>query len=283
MEKQFFNENAIYVGEVNIKVTNLEQSITFYKEIIGFDVLEQTEGRAVLTADGKTPLVTLEQPEGIQPKEGRTAGLYHFAILLPSRADLSHFLSHIIQTKYRYGLGAADHYVSEALYLSDPDGNGIEVYHDRPSSEWNWANGQVDMATVELDAQGILDESNGKWAGLPSDTIIGHIHLHVRDLESTEAFYIQGLGFEVVTQLPGALFTSTARYHHHIGLNVWNGTGAKIPDKNRVGLNYFTLVFPDDDQRQQAVDRLENQGVHVEKQGDIHVVEDPSGNVIHLV
>ncbi|SET96043.1 catechol 2,3-dioxygenase [Salinibacillus kushneri] len=283
MEQQFFNEKAVYVGEVNIKVTSLEQSIPFYKDILGFRMLEQTKDKVVLTADGKTPLVTLEQPEGIQPKQGRTAGLYHFALLLPARADLSSFLTHILQSKYRFGLGAADHYVSEALYLSDPDGNGIEVYHDRPSSGWNWSNGQVDMATVELDAKGLLAETSQKWTGLPRETIMGHIHLHVTDLKSTKAFYVKGLGFDIVTSLPGALFTSTASYHHHIGLNVWNGTGAKIPDKNQVGLNWFTLIFPNNNKRNETVIHLQKQGIKVEKEGEANIIEDPSGNVIRLM
>src|SRR5690606_4944413 len=134
------------------------------------------------------------QPENVQPKAGRTTGLYHFAILLPSRADLSAFLKHIIRAGVQ--LGASDHLVSEALYFSDPDGNGIEVYRDRPSNEWSWSNDQVKMVTDPLDGQGILMESNKEWNGLPADTVMGHIHLHVSHLDNTEDFYVNGLGFD---------------------------------------------------------------------------------------
>lgn len=131
---KFHQKPNVYVEEVNINVKNLEYSLTFYQNIIGLQILEKTDRRAVLTTDGKAPILTLEQPEDVIPKVERTSGLYHFAILLPTRADLSVFLRHLLETGYP--LGAADHYVSEALYLNDPDGNGIEVYRDRPSSEW---------------------------------------------------------------------------------------------------------------------------------------------------
>lgn len=210
----FHQKPNIYVGEVNIKVKNLDNALTFYQNIMGFQVLEKTERKAALTTDGKTTLVTLEQPENVIPKEGRMSGLYHFAILLPSRADLSVFLRHFLGTGYP--LGAADHYVSEALYINDPDGNGIEVYRDRPSKEWTWKNGLVDMATEELDGNSILAESDAEWNGLPAGTVMGHIHLHVGDLQKAEEFYTKGLGFEVVSHYPQALFLSTGRYHHHI-------------------------------------------------------------------
>ncbi|MDY0395143.1 VOC family protein [Virgibacillus halophilus] len=134
-------------------------------------------------------------------------------------------MRHILQSGQQ--LGAADHLVSEALYFSDPDGNGIEVYHDRPSNLWQWENRQVSMTTDPLDANDILAEPDIAWQGLPEHTLMGHIHLHVSDLEEAEAFYVQGLGFRIATTYPGALFLSTADYHHHIGLNVWNGNGAK--------------------------------------------------------
>lgn len=235
---RFHQEPNIYVGEVNIKVKNLENSITFYQNIIGFQILEKSERKAVLNADGKTPLVTLEQPADVIPKQGRMSGLYHFAILLPSRADLGGFLRHIIQTGYP--LGAADHYVSEALYLEDPDGNGIEVYRDRPSSEWTWKNDLVNMATEQLDAEGILASSVAEWDGLPPGTIMGHIHLHVGDLEKAKEFYTKGLGFDVVSYYPQAVFLSSGRYHHHVAINTWQGAGAPTPPKNSVGLKWYT-------------------------------------------
>lgn len=279
--KKFHQEPNIFVGEVNIKVKNLDYSLTFYQNIMGFQVLEKTDRRAVLTTDGKTPLVTLEQPEDVVAKTSHTSGLYHFAILLPSRADLSVFLRHMIQTGYP--LGAADHYVSEALYLNDPDGNGIEVYRDRPSAEWNWNNGLVEMATEELDGNGILAESDAEWSGLPAGTLMGHIHLHVADLKKAEQFYTKGLGFEVVSYYPQAAFLSTGGYHHHIAINTWQGEGAATPPKNSVGLNWYSLVFPDEAIRENAIQQLKQLGALVTEEADFYVTSDPSGNQIRLV
>lgn len=280
MEKNFFETPAVYVGEVNINVTNLSKALDFYQNIIGFQVLEHSERKALLTADGKTTLLTLEQPDDVLPRKERTTGLYHFAILLPTRANLSEFLQHLIRSGSR--IGASDHYVSEALYLNDPDGNGIEVYRDRPSSEWSWSAGRVTMATEPLDGDSILAEGEKEWTGLPVGTVMGHIHLHVSDLEKTEEFYMKGLGFTVVTKYPGALFVSTADYHHHIGLNIWNGEGALAPVKNSVGLNWYTLVFPNEDIREKAVIRLEQIGATITKVKDCYVTVDPSGNEIQL-
>ncbi|WP_167751389.1 VOC family protein [Lentibacillus salicampi] len=278
---KFFEKPATYVGEVNINVTDLDQSLPFYEHVIGFNVLEQTDRKAVLTADGETPLLTLEQPADVLPKEGRTTGLFHFAILLPSRADLSAFLRHVANSGAQ--LGASDHLVSEALYLNDPDGNGIEVYHDRPAIEWNWSDGQVSMSTEPLDAKSLLAESDQEWAGLPDKTVMGHIHLHVANLQNTEKFYVDGLDFQVVTNYPGALFTSTGNYHHHIGLNIWNGENAPAPTENRAGLNWYSLIFPDKQSREEKVKNLEHIGTEVKQVNDAYIVKDPSKNEIHLL
>ncbi|WP_066400883.1 VOC family protein [Neobacillus mesonae] len=279
--EHFHRKPTVFVGVVNIKVKNLDYSLNFYQNIIGLQVLEKSDRKAVLTTDGETPLLILEQPENVTAKEGRTSGLYHFAILLPTRADLSVFLRHLIQTGYP--LGAADHYVSEALYLNDPDGNGIEVYRDRPSSEWTWNNSLVDMATEQLDAQGILGESDAEWRGLPAGTIMGHIHLHVGDLQKAEEFYTKGLGFNVVSYYPQAVFLSTGGYHHHIAINTWQGTGAKQPAENSVGLNWYTIVYPDAEVREAVVKNLQQLGASVQAEADYVVTSDPSGNRIRLL
>ena len=281
LEKEFFKKPTTYVGEVNINVTDLDKSLPFYQEIIGFSILEQTDRKAVLTADGKTPLLTLEEPENVLPKEGRTTGLFHVAILRPSRADLSSFLRHVAKAGVQ--LGASDHLVSEALYLNDPDGNGIEVYRDRPSNEWNWSNGQVAMSTEPLDANSLLAESDHEWEGLPKATVMGHIHLHVANLQNTETFYVDGLGFQIVTNYPGALFASTGNYHHHIGLNIWNGENAPAPAENSAGLNWYSLIFPDEKSREEKVKNLERAGASNKKETDAYIVKDPSENKIHLL
>lgn len=281
LEDKFFTKPAIYVSDVTINVMDINQSIAFYEKIIGFQLLEKTESEAVLTADGKTPLLTLTVPNNVLPKEERTTGLYHFAILLPTKADLGDFLNHVLANNIQ--IGAADHLVSEALYLNDPDGNGIEVYHDRPSSEWNWQGGEVAMATDPLDGNGLLAAGKGKWTGLPNRTVIGHIHLHVDDLERAKDFYVNGLGFKVATNLPGALFIASENYHHHIGLNVWNGAGAKTPLQNSVGLHMYRLMLPNESERQTIIRRLETQGATVTQRDDNVETIDPAGNKIQLV
>ncbi|MFC9600086.1 VOC family protein [Peribacillus butanolivorans] len=278
---EFHQKPVTFVREVSINVMHLDNAIRFYQDIIGLQLLEKTDRKAVLTTDGKTPLLTLEQPADVIPKEGRTTGLYHFALLLPTRADLSIFLRHLLQTEYRFG--ASDHDVSEALYITDPDGNGIEVYWDRPSSDWKWSNGEVAMGTDPLDGNSLLAESDDEWNGLPAGTLMGHIHLHVADLRKTEEFYMLGLGFTIVNRFGGALFTSTGGYHHHIGLNTWNGVGAPAPKKNSVGLNWYSLVFADEEARNKVIENLNKIGAEATKEDGFYVITDPSGNEIHLV
>ncbi|USK34900.1 VOC family protein [Bacillus sp. F19] len=279
---EFHQHPHTYVGQVTIKVQDLNRALTFYQDVIGFKILDQTEKHANLTADGKTVLLSLEQPENLSAKQPRTTGLYHFALLLPNRSDLGRVLQHLVQINYP--IGASDHYVSEALYLNDPDGNGIEIYADRAASEWTWQDGQVSMATEPLDAQSVLAEGKGgPWTVLPDETVMGHIHLHVSHLKDTEEFYGKGLGFEVVTRYGRqALFMSTGGYHHHIGLNTWAGEGAPAPSENSVGLKWFTLVFPDEEARTNAIQQLKQTGADVLEENGELITADPSGNRILL-
>lgn len=279
--RKFHQKPNRFVGQVNINVANLESALNFYQHIIGFQVLEQSDRKAVLTTDGKIGLLTLEQPIDVRPKEERTSGLFHFALLLPTRADLSVFYQHLNKMGYRFG--ASDHLVSEALYISDPDGNGIEVYIDRPSSEWIWSNEEVKMVTDPLNRESLLAESDSEWVGLPATTIMGHIHLHVSDLQKAEEFYTKGLGFTVVSHYPQAIFISTGGYHHHIALNTWQGVGVPTPKKNSVGLNWYTLVYPNEEARGKAIERLQKIGAFVVTENNLIVTEDPSGNSIQLV
>lgn len=276
----FHQKPMSFVQEVNINVMDLDRSLDFYQNIIGLKVLDKQDRVAVLTADGRSPLVTLEQPEDVIPKPRRTSGLYHFAILLPTRADLAVFLQHLIETGYPFG--ASDHYVSEALYIDDPDGNGIEVYRDRPASEWTWQRNLVNMATEPLDAQGILAESNAEWKGIPEGTIMGHLHLHVGDLAKSEEFYTKGLGFDVVAYYPHAAFLSTGGYHHHIAINMWQGVGAPTPPENSVGLKYYKLILPSEEARNKIIEQVKQIGAQVHVEKNYYVTHDPAGNRIHL-
>jgi catechol 2,3-dioxygenase len=272
-----------FVGHVKVKVENLERSLSFYQEVIGFKILEQSKTSATLTTDGKTSVLSIEQPENIIPKRSRTTGLYHFALLVPTRADLGKILKHFIQIGYPLQ-GSSDHLVSEALYLADPDGNGIEIYSDRDPSTWVWNNDEVEMATLPLDTESLLEEGQAdEWNGLPAGTVMGHIHLHVSELEKTEQFYIKGLGFKVVFRYGNqALFISTGNYHHHIGLNTWNGVGAPKPPSNSVGLESFHLILPNEEKRNNMVNQLKSIGASVTEEKGSFVTIDPSGNRIYL-
>ncbi|MGG3928016.1 VOC family protein [Metabacillus fastidiosus] len=278
----FHQEPVTFVGRVNLKVQNLERSLAFYQEVIGFKILEQTETSASLTADGKTVLLSIQQLNNIVPKQERTTGLYHFALLLPRRSDLAKLVQHFIGIGLRFG--SSDHLVSEALYLSDPDGNGIEIYTDRDPSEWKWGNEEVEMAVDPLNFVNLLAEGKQQsWKGLPAATVMGHIHLHVSELKKTEEFYIKGLGFEVVNRYGAqALFISDSKYHHHIGLNTWNGVGAPAPSPNSVGLESFTLMFPNEEKRNKIITQLNSIGVSVTEENNSFITSDPSGNRIYL-
>ena len=279
----FHTKPTTFVGHVKIKVGNLERSIKFYQDVLGFKILEQTQSTAKLTTDGKTSILSIEQPENVLPKQGRTAGLYHFAILLPKESDLANIVVHFLENGIRFA--ASDHLVSEALYLNDPDGNGIEIYSDRDPSIWRWEGTEVAMTTIPLDMKNLLTSiiPGKSWEGMPEETVMGHIHLHVSELEKTEEFYVKGLGFDVVNQYGGqALFLSTGKYHHHIGVNVWNGIGASQPPENSVGLDSFTLIFANEEVRQETINDLRNIGATVTEENNKFSTHDPSGNWIEL-
>lgn len=278
----FHQKPTTYVSNVTIKVADLKRSLDFYQQVIGFQILTESHDRAQLTADGKTALLTLQQPKGVTRKEPRTAGLYHFAILLPTRKDLASIVPHLVNQGVQ--LGSADHLVSEALYFSDPDGNGIEIYRDRLPEEWTWHNDSVAMSVDPLNFEDLLSkESVKEWAGLPADTVMGHIHLHVSDLAEAEKFYTKALDFEVVTRYgQQAIFIADNRYHHHIGLNVWNGVGVPQPSKQSVGLAHYTIVVADSIKQQKIANQLQALGCTFEFKDEVLITEDPAGNEIHI-
>jgi catechol 2,3-dioxygenase len=272
------------LGNVHLTISNLERSISFYQNSMGFKIHNQSGGTAYLGSGGDDLLV-LTEVSGAEYVPRRT-GLYHFAILTPSRLALGKSLKKLIETETPMQ-GGADHLVSEALYLSDPDGNGIEIYRDRPRSEWQYENGKLLMGTEPLDYQGILDESDGDmggWRGLEPSTRLGHMHLHVADLKGATNFYEKVLGFDFLIDYMGsAAFLSVGGYHHHIGLNIWNGIGAPPPPPDSVGLRNFTIRLVDEGDLARLIKRLTNHQIAFETSSKGLFLRDPSQNGILFV
>lgn len=233
-----------HIGQVSLTVRDLDRSLLFYRDVLGFTEARREERVSWLAPGGGRTLIELHEQADAIPKPRRSAGLFHFAILVPSRAALGRSLRRLSEKRWPMS-GAADHLVSEALYLNDPDGLGIEIYRDRPREAWRTSDsGELAMATDPLDLQGVHDEPGAElpWTGLESGTVMGHVHLHVPHLDTAEAFYCGRVGFEpIVRRYPGALFVAAGRYHHHLGMNTWVGVGAPPPPANAVGLRSFTI------------------------------------------
>ncbi len=230
-----------HIGAVALRVRDLAAQTAYYRDAIGLAVLADGPGLAVLGVDGEA-LVRLEA--GAKPATS-PAGLFHLALLLPSRSALADWLAHAVKTGV--GLeGASDHLVSEALYLSDPEGNGIEIYRDRRRADWPRRDGAVAMATQRLDLDALLAEASpGDYAGMPGGTRMGHIHLRVGDTDAADAFYRDALGFDLMVRYPGASFLASGGYHHHIGANIWGSRGAGPRRPGEAGLDFFELVARD--------------------------------------
>lgn len=280
---KFHSAPNIFVTQIHLKVQDIERALEFYQDIMGLKVLKSEERLAVLSADGVTPLITIEQPIHVISKLPRRTGLYHYAILLPTRASLGLFLKNIFNRKYSI-IGGSNHGVSEAVYLQDPDDNGIEVYVDTDLATWNWHNDSVEMVNNPIDYEGIIAEAGDlEWEGIPSQTIMGHIHLHVADLNESKIFYIDGLGFDLIQEMQNtAVFTSTGGYHHHIAFNIWNGKGAKALPDNSVGMKYYSLIFPDEESRAKVIEKLATLGFPAIRKEDKIFVKDPSENLIEF-
>ncbi|WP_419900385.1 VOC family protein [Roseomonas sp. USHLN139] len=229
------------IGQVTLVVHDLDRVSGFYQQVIGLSRLAQGGGEAVLGA-GATPFLTLRQDPAARRSSRREAGLFHTAFLLPERADLGRWLRHAAAAGQRLA-GASDHAVSEAVYLADPEGNGIEVYADRPEAAWRWQDGQVVMGTEPLDLPALLAAGEGPaWRGAPEGTTIGHVHLQVGDIPAAEAFYAGTLGFGVTARYPGGSFFGADGYHHQLAANVWNSAGAGPRDRPCTGLAEVTII-----------------------------------------
>jgi catechol 2,3-dioxygenase len=282
---------ATAIGAVHLTVASLERARAFYEQVIGLSSVEQPDGSVLLGGAARLPpLLSLVGDSAASPRNPRETGLFHFAILVPTRRDLAVALVRLAQGGWRLD-GASDHLVSEALYLTDPEGNGIEIYHDRDRSAWRRdADGQVAMATLPLDLDDLLGELEAapldpsSDAQMPQDTRIGHIHLQVAELAEIERFYAGVLGFDVmVRSYPSALFVAAGGYHHHVGLNTWNSRDGARPAPGSVGLRAYEIRLGDAAAVEQALARLRDAGVVSEVgPGGATLVRDPSGNGVLL-
>jgi catechol 2,3-dioxygenase len=275
---------ATSVGAVTLQVADLERSLQFYRTTLGLAELGRDVGLAVVGA-GARPLVELRERRGARPAGRGRHGLFHFAILLPDRPSLGRFVQHL--SNLGVPAGAGDHLVSEAFYLSDPDGLGIEVYADRPRASWRRKGRELVMATDPVDVAAVVAAGGGGvWAGMPQGTTMGHVHLHVGDLELASRFYCEALGFDrIVWGYPGALFLSAGGYHHHLGTNIWAGSGARSPESDQAQLLEWTLELPDSGAVRGAAANLESAGFTAEiaPEATAARTRDPWGTPLRLV
>jgi catechol 2,3-dioxygenase len=281
---------ATTVGTVRLTVSDLVRSREFYEHALGLRASELDDGalglRASSDSDGASELlIELHGDAAARRLDRRATGLFHLALLFPSRRDLAFALARLAQARWPLD-GASDHLVSEALYLSDPDGNGIELYRDRPRAEWSYTNGALQMATLPLDLDDLLAELQGEselQSLAAAGTRMGHVHLQVSELREIEAFYHGLLGFDVVVRsYPGALFVSAGGYHHHLGLNTWNSRGGAPPQPGSVGLRSYDIVLPDQAALDRVLERLRGAGTELRDDAHGVLVRDPSGNGVVL-
>jgi len=273
--------DATHVGHVSLQVSDLDRSVAYYSGLLGLEVASRDDRSARLAAGG-TPLVHLSgRPDARRVPTTGLLGLYHFAILLPSRAWLGRFVRHLAQHHVRFA--SADHFVSEAVYLWDPDGLGIEVYADRPRHLWQVRNRELVLTTEPLDLDSLIDASGGEaWQAMPAGTRMGHVHLNVGDLEEARRFYHAGLGLDqTVWSYPGALFLSAGGYHHHLGTNTWSAR-ARAAGEGDARLLEWRLLVPGDDDVARTAAHLQQSGYEVLEDGHDRTIADPWGTVVRV-
>jgi catechol 2,3-dioxygenase len=295
--QQFKVASSTKIGYVSLNVSNIMRSLDFYKNILGFKVVSRpSRKKAILSVDGASShLVELLQVERNANNNNDTfnplgttkkrAGLYHFAILLPERKYLADMLQNLRDKRDQVHFdGFADHLVSESVYIRDPDFNGIEIYRDRPMSEWNWDGNRIEMATLPLNTSDLLKESTDKgWKEMPSKTTIGHVHLHVSDLAEALKFYHEILGLNLTATIPSAAFFAAGKYHHHIAANTWLGTNILPASPQGIGLNHFSIELPSKAEYERLVRQLSRYGIGIEDLSERSVfVQDMDGIRVRL-
>ena len=275
--KQFALTRPAYVGQAHLVVHDLPRVSDFYQKIIGLSVLEKNPSGEELGVGGQ-PLLTLSTSSTAERAPRNAAGLFHTAFLMPSRDDLAHWLAHAAQNNVQLQ-GASDHLVSEAIYLADPEGNGIEVYRDRSPEEWTYQpDGTVEMATIGLNLQALYDSApKAAFTGAAEGTAIGHIHLQVGNIPQADEFYQDVLGLKIMARYPGASFFGSGAYHHHVAANIWNSRGAVARRENMTGLSGYSLKFNEPAALETALAALDRLEISTERQSDGIFLKDPWG------
>ena len=281
-----------HMGSVALDVADLDAMTTFYRDVLLLDQIAE-RGDEIDLGRGSDVLVTLRHRPGLPRGERRTAGLFHTAILHDSPTSLATTLASFALARPELYTGSGDHLVSQAFYLDDPEGNGVELYYDRPRDTWTWDNGQVRMTTLFVDPNQVLGEhltpqardfvetAAGRRGSLPDETVVGHVHLKVGDTARAKDFYVDTLGFDVTSEMRGALFVSAGGYHHHMAMNTWSseGVGLRAPG---LGLGRVDIVVPSAADVAELTTRARSRGVQIREEGGAVELDDPWGNLVRL-
>ncbi|MEM1182683.1 MAG: VOC family protein [Acidobacteriota bacterium] len=282
MDKTVYpHTKPVFVQSVDLIVRDLEGVSRYYERVIGLEVLESGAKGRILGAGGEA-LLTLHLDANAEPSPRQAAGLFHTAFLLPERRDFAHFLKHVVENRTPV-VGVADHLVSEALYLADPEGNGIEVYADRPVDAWTFDAEGVVLETKALDTRGLLAAAPDEpWRRLPPGTALGHLHLQVGQIARAEEFYADVMGLDIMERLPGASFFASGDYHHHLAANIWNSRHAIPRRDGMAGLQGYTLRFNDGERLKKTLAALEDLEIPVKNGPTGKVFRDPWGIGLRL-
>lgn len=281
--QSFALTRPVHVGQSHLVVRDLDTVAAYYQTILGLQIIERSASGVVLGVNG-APLLTLTTRSDAAKAPRTAAGLFHTAFLMPDRAALVHWIAHVAHNNVQLD-GASDHLVSEAIYLSDPEDNGIEVYADRPVEDWTFhADGTVEMATLRLDLQALYDSApKTAWQGMEAGTAIGHLHLQVGNIPQADAFYEGVLGLKKMAAYPGASFFGAGTYHHHVAANIWNSRGATARSGAMTGLSDYTLRFNEPPALEKALAALETLEIPVTRTAEGHALQDPWGIGLTLV
>jgi catechol 2,3-dioxygenase len=279
----FASRTPLHIGAVGLVVRDLDKVADFYRDVIGLEVKERTDGTARLGA-GDATLVELTHRPGAKPDDARNAGLFHTAFLMPTRKDLAQWVVQVVRNRVPIS-GYSDHAVSEAFYLDDPEGNGIEVYSDRPPETWEWTGDDLKITTDPLDVDDLVSiaDADATDEGAPAGLRIGHVHLRVGDVATAEKFYRGPIGLDLTRQRGGAAFMSSGRYHHHLATNVWHSNGAGARDPDRAGLAWFSFEANNAATRDAVATRLRASGAQVTVIANGFETEDPWGTRVRFV